>query len=111
MYLIPSGYNSIASFLATREPLYRQNVFQFFSGMNQAYTKLVKVNGLIMGEKSLESDKLNHLKQLYDNVIQTYIRDARRTFDIKVFKAKVWCKGDASPKIYYFTNRIEIGSM
>ena len=31
VYLIPSGYNSLAHFIATREPLYRQNVFQFFS--------------------------------------------------------------------------------
>ena len=47
VYLIPPGYNSIANFLASREPLYRQNVFQFFSGMNEAYTSLVKAKGLI----------------------------------------------------------------
>ena len=47
VYLIPSGFNSIANFLASREPLYRQNIFQFFSGMNEAYTKLVKAKGLI----------------------------------------------------------------
>lgn len=31
VFLIPSGFNSLAHFIATREPLYRQNVFQFFS--------------------------------------------------------------------------------
>ena len=42
--------------MASREPLYRQNVFQFFSGLNNAYSKLVKVDGLIMGEKSIAQD-------------------------------------------------------
>ena len=64
--------------------------------MNEAYTMLVKAKGLIQ-EKSIESDKLDQLKQLYDNVIQTYLRDARRSFDIKVFKAKIWCKGSDKP--------------
>ena len=27
VYLLPTGFNSIANFIATREPLYRQNVF------------------------------------------------------------------------------------
>ena len=27
VYLIPSGFNSISSFIASRDPLYRQNVF------------------------------------------------------------------------------------
>jgi len=27
VFLIPSGYNSLAHFIATREPLYRQNIF------------------------------------------------------------------------------------
>lgn len=78
--------------------------------MNEAYTMLVKAKGLIQ-EKSIESDKLDQLKLLYDNVIQTYLRDARRSFDIKVFKAKIWCKGIAEPQVHYFTNRLEIGSM
>ena len=47
VYLLPSGSNSIANFLATREPLYRQNVFQFFSSMNEAYSEIVKAGGNI----------------------------------------------------------------
>ena len=78
--------------------------------MNQAYTKLVKAQGLIQ-VGSIEPEKLEHLNQLYDNVIQNYIRDARRSFDVKVFKAKVWCKGKDEPQIHFFTNRLEIGSM
>ena len=78
--------------------------------MNEAYSTLVKAKGIIK-DKSIESDKLEHLKQLNDNVIQTYIRDARRSFDVKVFKAKVWRKDQSEPTVHYFTNRVEIGSM
>ena len=87
VYLLPTGFNSIANFIATREPLYRQNIFQFFSRMNPAYGEIVKMGGLVLDNKSIEPDRLNHLKQLYDNVIQYYLREARRSFDIKVFKA------------------------
>ena len=45
VYLLPYSYNSIASFIASREPLYRQNVYQFFSGLSPAYNKLIKPNG------------------------------------------------------------------
>lgn len=83
-------------------------MFQFFSGMNSAYSKLVRFNGYIQDEKSTEFE---HLKQLYDKVIQGYLREARRSFEIKVFKALVWRKGAPEPDVIYFTNRIEIGSM
>ena len=62
--------------------------------MNPAYGEIVKMGGLVLDNKSIEPDRLNHLKQLYDNVIQYYLREARRSFDIKVFKAEVWCKND-----------------
>lgn len=68
VYLLPTGYNSVSSFLASREPLYRQNIFQFFSGMNKEYSKLVKPKGVIQ-ERSIESDHLEHLKRLYENVV------------------------------------------
>ena len=110
MFVVPNGFNSIANFLATREPLYRQNVFQFFSRMNKAYNSYVKFNGELYDEKSIEYDA-PHLKDLYQNVIQHYLREARKPFDVKVFKALVWRKGDSSPRAVYFTNRIEIGSL
>ncbi len=47
VYLLPNSFNSIASFIASREPLYRQNVYQFFSAINSAYNKLVKPGGLV----------------------------------------------------------------
>ena len=55
--------------------------------MNPAYGEIVKMGGLVLDNKSIEPDRLNHLKQLYENVIQHYLREARRSFDIKVFKA------------------------
>lgn len=110
VYLIPNGFNSLANFIATREPVYRQNVFQFFSRMNKAYNDFVKFNGELYDEKSIKYDP-PHLKKLYENVIQHYLKEGIRPFDVKVFKAQVWHKGAASPKVIYFTNRLEIGSM
>lgn len=34
VYVLPSGNNTLCQYLAERDPLYRQNVFQFFSQMN-----------------------------------------------------------------------------
>lgn len=55
--------------------------------MNPAYVKLVKPMGIVMDERSVE---FQHLKQLYEKAIQGYLREARRSFDVKIFKARVW---------------------
>ena len=34
VYVLPSGNNTLCQYIAERDPLYRQNVFQFFSQMN-----------------------------------------------------------------------------
>lgn len=57
--------------------------------MNPAYVKLVKPMGIVMDERSVE---FQHLKQLYEKAIQGYLREARRSFDVKIFKARVWKK-------------------
>jgi len=54
VYLLPYSYNSIASFIASREPLYRQNVYQFFSGLSPAYNKLIKPNGSAYSDDDVE---------------------------------------------------------
>lgn len=51
------------------------------------------------------------MQELYQRAIQTYLRDARRSFNVKVFKAKVYYSGQEEPEIHYFTNRIEVGCM
>lgn len=38
VYLLPSGFNSLSSYLATHDKLYRQQVFQFFSRSNPQFT-------------------------------------------------------------------------
>mgnify|MGYP000924369371 CR=1 FL=1 len=110
VFVVPSGFNSLATFLAAREPLYRQNVFQFFSALNPAYNTFVKANGHVVDEKSCNADT-NHLKQLYAKVLQVYLREAKRALDVKVFKAKIWRQGQDEPSVHYFSNRVEVGSL
>ena len=109
VYLIPSGCNTLAHFIASREPMYRQNVFQFFSQMNKEYSCIVKPSGFVADLNSIVNVDVRHLMQLYDRVVQTYLRDAKRSLQVKVFRAKVHYEtGETST--HYFTNRIEIGS-
>ena len=74
MFLIPSGYNSLAHFIATREPLYRQNVFQFFSHLNRQYNMFVGPTGLVKKIELMQNEELNGLtvdkyKQLYERMV------------------------------------------
>ena len=57
--------------------------------MNLAYNKLVKPGGIVHDDKNKDEEFL-HVKELYSKVLQTYIREARRSIHIKVFKAKIW---------------------
>ena len=93
VYIVPYQFNSISAFLASREPLYRQNVFQFFSSLNPAYSNLVMANGNVHDHRSMEPDLLSHHKKLFERVVQNYLKEARRSFDLKVFSAKIYYKG------------------
>lgn len=47
VYVLPSGNNTLCQYLAERDPLYRQNVFQFFSQMNEKVYKGLVVNNRV----------------------------------------------------------------
>ena len=47
IFLVPYEHNTLCSYIAAREPLYRQNVFQFFSNMNPVYKTQVKPGGYV----------------------------------------------------------------
>ena len=47
VFLVPNDHNTICSYIANRDPLYRQNIFQFFSNMNPLYRAQVKAGGVV----------------------------------------------------------------
>jgi len=54
IYLVPSEQNTLCSYLAARDPLYRQNVFQYFSNMNPIFKHQVKPGGYIQEATTAE---------------------------------------------------------
>ena len=44
---------------------------------------------------------------MIESSIQTYLKDAIRNVEIKIFKAVIESNG--ASEVYYFTNRLEIG--
>ena len=59
--------------------------------MNEDFKKIVKTGGHISHDIS---DDGNQFKQLCERVLQSYMREARRTVDIKIFKCKIWREKD-----------------
>ena len=53
VYVLPSGNNTLCQYLAERDPLYRQNVFQFFSQMNEKVYKGLVVNNRVQEQNTL----------------------------------------------------------
>ena len=108
IYLLPSGFNSLSAYIAANDPLYRQSVFQYFSIANEHYASLVRPGGIITAGKNQEDkEKL----QLFQNILQKYFREAKRTVDVKIFKCEIIRDGVDKNEVMYFTNRIEIGCL
>ena len=84
--MLPYENNSLSNYLAAREPLYRQNVYQFFSGMNDVYRAQVKAGGNVP-EAMKEEDFVK--RDVTDEALQLYLREARRSVDIKIFKVQI----------------------
>ena len=84
IYLTPSEQNTLCSYIAAREPLYRNNVFQFFSNMNPVYKAQVKVGGNIQEARTAEELEM---QAITEQVLQNYFKEASRTVEVKIFKA------------------------
>ena len=67
--------------------------------------------GLVVNNKVQEQNTLVYKdqKQTTDAVLQTYFREANRTVDFKLYKARI--RHEKKDVVIYFINRIEIGSL
>ena len=79
-------YNSICQYIAAREPLYRQNVVQFWGRQNSVFAELVE-NGQVKPREDKETGEAR--LEACDSLLQTYFREARRAVDIKIFQAHI----------------------
>ena len=120
VYLIPQNECTIAHYLAMYDDLYCQNIYNFFNQdslleLNQGKSRdfSTMIQDLLKACKDQGGDITRNLQanlpaQVFQNGLQSYMQDAIRNFELKIFKAElVLANGKKLP--YFFTNRLELG--
>ncbi|CDW82225.1 UNKNOWN [Stylonychia lemnae] len=115
VFLIPFKVNTLAHYIAMHDDLYCNNIY-LAQTQNPFITATLKKNMSI--DQYLQSmsqqfslDEQTKLMNLNDQILQDFLRDATRTFNVKVFVCEFFRDKQAEKpyKSVYFTNRFEYG--